>query len=80
MIDSHTKRPLTVSTDGDAGPYIMVPVVQIDEVRRLLDANNVWYWVDEVAISLDGRPEITVVNLGRDADPVVVQTILDNAA
>lgn len=79
MIDSTTKQPLYVSTDGDTGPYIMVPVQQIDDVRSLLDANAVPYWVDEEAISLDGKPEVTVVNLGRGADPGTVQAILDNA-
>lgn len=80
MIDATTKKPLYVSTDGDAGPYIMVPVQQIDDVRALLDANNVPYWVDEAAISLDGNPEVTVVNLGYRADPAVVQGILDGAS
>lgn len=79
MIDISTMKPLYVSTDGDAGPYIMVPVQQIDDVRHLLDANNVPYWVDEEAISLDGKPEVTVVNLGRNANPDAVQKILDNA-
>lgn len=79
MIDISTEKPLRVSTDGDAGPYIMVPVQQIGDVRRLLDAESVPYWVDEEAISLDGKPEVTVVNLGRAADPDAVQKMLDNA-
>lgn len=79
MIDVSTKRPLSVSTDGVAGPYIMVPVQQIDDVRTLLDANNILYWVDEDAISLDGKPEVTVVNLGSGSDASSVQNILDNA-
>lgn len=79
MINSSTKRPLYVSTDGDAGPYIMVPVQQLEELRRLLDKSNVAYWVDEGAISLNGKPEITVVNLRRNADADAVQRLLDNA-
>ena len=80
MIDGSTKKPLCVSTDGDAGSYVMVPVQQIDEVRTLLDANSVVYWVDENAISLDGKPEVTVVNLGHGTDAASVQSILDNAS
>ena len=80
MIDVSTKKPMYVSTDGDAGPYIMVPVQQIDDVRTLLDANNIPYWVDEDAISLDGKPEVTVVNLGHGSDAASVQNILDNAS
>jgi len=80
MIDVSTEKPLHVATGGDAGPYIMVPVQQIDDVRALLDANNVSYWVDEQAISLDGRPEVTVVNLGHGSGAATVQKILDNAS
>lgn len=77
MIDSFTKGPLYVSTDGTAGPYIMVPVSQLGDVRGLLDAKGVRYSVDEDAISLDGEPEVSVINLGRGVDPEAVQTILD---
>jgi len=79
MIDISTEKPLYVSTDGDAGPYIMVPVQQIDNVRSLLDAHKIPDWVDEAAISLDGKPEVTVVNLGHNVDAAVVQEILDAA-
>jgi len=79
MIDISTKKALHVSTDGDAVPYIMVPIQQIDDVRMLLDSNKIPYWVDEFAISLNGRPEVTVVNLGHRVNPTVVQGILDNA-
>ncbi len=80
MIDRSTKKPLYVSTDGDAAPYIMAPVEQIDNVRVLLDANNISYWVDEDAVSLDGQPYVTVVNLGHGSDAANVQRILDNAS
>ena len=80
MIDVSTKKSLSVSTGGDSGPYIMVPVRQIDDVRALLDANNLSYWVDEYAISLNGQPEVTVVNLGHGSNAVDVQRILDNAS
>lgn len=79
MKDSSTKKPIRVSTDGDAGPYVMVPVSQLAEVRALLDKHHVRYWVDEDAISLDGEPEVTVINLSRGTNPVAVQRILDNA-
>lgn len=77
MTDPVIKEPLHVSTDGTAGPYIMVPVSQLGEVQRLLDSRDVRYWVDEYAISLDGSPEVTVINLGREEDAIVIQAILD---
>lgn len=80
MIDQCTNKPLVVSTDGDTGPYIMVPVNQVDDVCRLLDANDIRYWVDDDAISLDGKPEVTVVNLGSGSDASAIQKILDDAS
>ena len=57
----------------------MVQVSQLSEVLRLLDARRIAYTVDKYAISLDGRPEVVVVDLGPDADAAAVQAILDNA-
>lgn len=80
MNDITTKQRLHVSTDGAAGPYIMVPVSQLDAVRRLLSQHHVPYTVDENAISIDDEPEVAVVDLGRSGDAKKVQQILDNAA
>ena len=78
MTDTTTKKPLRVSTDGTAGPYIMVPFAQLDDLRRLLDGRHIRYWVEENVISLDGGPEIAVVNLGRGGDAAAVQAVLDS--
>ncbi len=77
MIDTGTKKKITVSTDGTAGPYIMVLVEQLAKVRAILDANAIPYWVDEAAISLNGKPEVTVVNLSQGCDSSHVQDLLD---
>lgn len=78
MIDAMTKNPLYVSTDGTVGPYIMVPVSQLTDLRQLLDKHRIRYSVEEDAISLDGKPEIAVVDLGHGADNSAVQKILDS--
>ena len=78
MTDSTTHQPLHVSTDGTAGPYITVPVSQLDEVKRLLDAKRIRFWVEENAISWEGAPYVAVINLGREGDPDAVQAILDS--
>jgi hypothetical protein len=80
MIDEMTRNTLRVSTDGIAGPYLMVPVTQLDAVLAVLDSNHVRYWVDADAISLDNEPAITVINFGRSGDAARIQTILDEAA
>lgn len=77
MIDATTKIRLHVSTDGTAGPYIRVPVSRLAEVEQLLDRHRIPYQVDEYAISLNGAPEVTLIDLGRGADAEAVQAILD---
>jgi hypothetical protein len=79
MIDAMTWKPLQVSTDGTAGPYIMLPVSQLDEVRQLLDDHGIRYWVEEDLISLNGAPETAVIDFGRGADVDAIQAVLDTA-
>jgi hypothetical protein len=78
MTDATTHQRLSVSTDGTAGPYIMLPVSQLDEVKELLKRHQIHHWVDENAISLNGTPELAVINLGRGANASAVQNILDS--
>jgi len=78
MIDSTTRKPLRVSTEGTAGPFIEVPDSQLDELRQVLDSHGVHYWIEEEVISLNGGPYIAVVNLGRAGDANAVQAILDS--
>ena len=55
----------------------MVPLAQLADVQKALDENNIHYWVDEAALSMNNKPFITTVNLGRAGDARAVQTILD---
>ncbi len=80
MIDSTTQQRMRVSTDGTAGPYIMVPLDQLETVKAILLNNHVSFWVDADAISLDGKPEIGVINLARGANAAQIQQMLDSAA
>jgi hypothetical protein len=80
MTDTTARRPIRVSTDGTSGPYIMVPVELLEKVRTLLVENDIPHWVDHNAISVDGRPAVTVINLGQRVDPRRVQDLLDAAA
>jgi hypothetical protein len=79
MIDVTTQEPLSVSTAGEAGSFLLLPVQQLDEICALLDAHNVSYWVDEEAISVDGDPETTVINFSYRTDPSMIQKLLDDA-
>ena len=79
MTDTATRRPIRVSTDGTSGPYITISVELLEKVRRLLVENDIPHWVDHNAISVDGRPAVTVINLGREADLRQTQDLLDSA-
>lgn len=79
MTDTTTRRPIRVSTDGATGPYIMVPVELLEKIRKLLVEQDIPHWVDHIAISVDGRPAVTVINLGRTVDSRRVQDLLDHA-
>jgi len=79
MTDAQTKKPLRVSTDEIAGPYLRVPLDQLTEVRGRLNRHSVRYWVENQVISIDGGPEIAFVNFGPTGDPARIQAILDEA-
>lgn len=78
--DAQTQEPVVVSNDGDAGAYIMVVLGQLDRVTAVLREDGIGFWVNEEAISLNGKPEIAVINFGRGVDAARVQQILDRAA
>jgi len=78
MNDLTTNKQLTIIANGDAPPYLSVKMDQLDDVRGLLDANEVDYWVDEFSISIEGGPRVTVVNFSRNNDVDTVQKILDS--
>lgn len=79
MTDTTTKQPLYVRNEGTAGPYIILPFTQLEETQRLLDSHDVFYWVGENAISIDGAPETVFINFGREGEPALVQSVLDSA-
>jgi hypothetical protein len=52
---------------------------QLLTVRNLLDQNRIPCCVDETAIYINGRPEVTVINLGPKVDVRSVKALLDGA-
>ena len=77
MIDATTHERLIVHAEATGGPYIMVPLDQLDAVEAVLRANSISHWTDADSISLDGKPAIVVINLGRGTDASRVQRLLD---
>ena len=77
MTDAATAKSLQVSTLGTAGPYIRLPLSQVDDVKRLLDTHHIHYWVHENAISTDGGPYMAIIELGSNGNATAVQLVLD---
>jgi hypothetical protein len=69
------KKNLYVSTDGTAGPYIMMPVECVDLAREILDDLHVPYYVDRNAVRANGIPVFTVVNISSDCTEEQIATI-----
>jgi hypothetical protein len=79
MIDIETQTPLKISTDGDAGPYLMVPLNQLHEVRRVLERNGIKHVIEDDAIQWDDKPVIAVIDFDYHADVAKIQEALDAA-
>jgi len=78
MGESAQSHHMKVLNEAGVEPYIVLPVSKLDRVTSLFDANKVSYWVDEEAISINGRPEIVYVTLAQRSDPEMVQRLLDS--
>jgi len=48
-------------------------------VTSVLRDNGIPFWVDSLSISVNGKPELTVVNFGRGVSAASVQQLLDAA-
>jgi hypothetical protein len=78
MIDVTKQKPIRVKTGGTVGAYFDVPVSQLDDVRRLLDAHQFRYSVADSYLSFNGGPEQALVHLGWGGDAIAVQKLLDD--
>jgi hypothetical protein len=77
MRSSVADAPLVVSTDGTAGPYVTVTTDQLKPVVQALQAQGIALDVDDDAVMLDGKPALSVINLGHGADVDRVKKTLD---
>jgi hypothetical protein len=80
MPTSTTDTPLTVSTDGTAGPYVIVTPEQFRPVTDALRAEGIRFRVEENAVLLGGMPALAVIDLGIGADVEQIKRVLDRVA
>jgi hypothetical protein len=78
MIDHVTHRPLQVHALKDGGASMLLSMAQLPKVRAVLDAHQIYYWEDGVAITLNDGPEVTAITFSVTVDPVMVQRLLDS--
>lgn len=78
MIDVELNDRLTVHTEGDAGPYLMVPIQQLAQVEAVLHNAHITYSLSRDVVQVDGHDADALIDFGRRADPARIQTILDN--
>lgn len=69
-----------MSTDGSAGPYVIVTPEQLRPVMEALRADGIRFQVDDEAVLLNGAQALAVIELGRGADVGRVQGVLDRVA
>jgi hypothetical protein len=74
---SEMNAPLKVSTDGTAGPYVIVIPAQLGPVVAAFRNEGVDFHVDDDAVLSGGTPALAVIDLGNGADVERVQGILD---
>jgi len=77
MTNMSTQEPVRVLTGGTAGPYMMIPVDQLESIQQTLTQNGIRFWMDDNALSINGSPYIALINLGREANAIAIQAILD---
>ena len=74
-----THPPLRVRT-SDVGPYLKLPLAQVDAVCRVLDRHGIRYLMDDIVMSLNGGPERTSISFHESERTEKIQAILDAEA
>lgn len=76
MIDSKTNQRVVVMTDGNAGPYLTIPITEYDKLKQILDDAGIENSIDK-GISDDDVRLDNIINFRKSADPQRIQAILD---
>jgi hypothetical protein len=77
---SELNAPLKVSTDGTAGPYVIVTPEQLGHVVVAFREAGIDFRVNEDAVLSGGTAALAVIDLGRGVDVDHVQRVLDRVA
>jgi hypothetical protein len=75
--DLELNGKLVVHNEGDAGPYLMVPLRQLSSVEEVFRLESIGFSVSRDAIEIDGHEAVVLIDFGRRADASRIQSILD---
>ena len=78
MRDINTNEAIRVVRFNPSLPFLIVPYVQLDQIRKVLDEHRLRYEVSEETLSIDDGPEEIFVRFARGTDPEHVQRLLDS--
>lgn len=78
MIEAIDGKPLRVLKYGTTAPFISTPVSRLEELCSLLTNHQIQHTIEANFISLNGGPEMAVVDLDEAADVAEIQAILDS--
>jgi hypothetical protein len=76
MTDTAKQSPLKVH-DSTVGPYMRLPLSQVEAVGRILDRHGIKYWVEDIVISMNHGPEIAWLFTKGNPDIALIQSLLD---
>jgi hypothetical protein len=77
MASTNTNSQAQVTAYPTGWPYIMAPVDELTSIRKVLDEHRVRYWMDEMSISVNGQPFVSVINFPRHANAEEIQALLN---
>ena len=84
MIDRATQKPLKLNGNVPGTIRLPVSVEQLPHVQALFNANGMdygtRYWEAGYVLTVNGEPQMTVMEFSYRVDPQFVQKLLDSAA
>lgn len=79
MINQYDDKLFSISTDGTAGPYLMVVPDQVTAVKAALDTAKVSYQLDDNSISGGDGSGASVFSFSTGVDVSAIEKVLADA-
>ncbi len=77
MVDVELNTPVKLWDGGRAGPFLMIPLRQVESVGAALTAAGIKYSRSRDAVQKEGHEPIVLVEFGSRGDAARIQAVLD---